>query len=382
MKSWENIFGEVPSSFEDRVRTTLEGLEDNTVKTDTIKQKVRPTYRTLLIAAVVAVLLVGTAVAAAISRIELVEETQTVQYESTGETSQELVLGFEPTDDAPIHLGVWEIASVPEGYERADRSYMIVDTGANGGERWENDRGDSVGMSYEAADQLFGQIALDTNDIAEETDVSVGGCPGTLYRETDGRQLLLWMNEERGIGFILSATSADVDILAVAESVRETGETPEISEETTAVLEQLGDWTFDDMPEGYELYFSYGYPGDYAYVYRTYENAEHYKIHLDYEAAVYTDDVDGVVGSYRELANMAEMYGNSNDDGVRVEKYSISSLEVQGMDARLVKYEDGTPVKLVWMDKEYGEHGLLFSLSGDGLDVDELVALANSVILG
>ena len=376
MKSWENVFGEVPSSFEDRVRTTLEGLEDNTLKTDNIKQKARPTYRSLLIAAVVAALLVGAAVAAAISRIQLVEETQTVQYESTGETSQALVLGFEPTDDAPIHLGVWEIGSVPEGYERAYRSYMIVDTGANGGERWENDRGDIVGMTYEAADQLFGQIALDVNSIADETDVSVGGCPGTLYRETDGSQLLLWMNEERGIGFTLSAASADVDILAVAESVRETGETPEISEETAAAIEQLGDWTFDDILAGYDLYFSYGYPGDYAYVYRTYENAEHYKIYLEYEAAVYTHDIDACVASYRELANMAEMYGNSNDDGVRVEKYTISALEVQGMDARLVKYEDGTPVKLAWMDKE---HGLLFSLSGDGLDADELISLANSV---
>ena len=377
MKSWENVFGEVPSSFEDRVQATLAGLEENTLKTDRMKQKARPAYRTLLIAAVVAVLLVGTAVAAAISRIQLVEETQTVQYESTGETSQALVLEFEPTDDAPIHLGVWEIGSVPEGYERAYRGYMIVDTGANGGERWENDRGDFVGMTYEAADQLFGQIALDVNSIAEKADVSVGGSPGTLYRETDGGQLLMWMNEERGIGFRLSATSADVDILAVAESVRETGETPEISEETAAVLEQLGDWTFETMPEGYELYFSYGYPGDHAYVYRTYENAEYYKLHLDYEAAVYTKDVDGVVGSYRELAKMAEMYGNSVEYE-RVEKYSISELEVQGMDARLVKHEDGTPVKLVWMDLD---HDLVFSLSGDGLDADELISLADSVVL-
>ena len=377
MRSWESIFGEVPSSFEDRVQATLAGLEESTLKMDTIKQKARPAYRTALIAAVVAVLLVGTAVAVAVSRIQLVEETQTVQYESTGETSQALVLGFEPTDDAPIHLGVWEIGSVPEGYERADRSYMIVDNGANGGERWENDRGDSVGMTYEAADQLFGQIALDVNHIAEKTEVSVGGSPGTLYRETNGSQLLLWMNEERGIGFILSAASADVDILAVAESVRETGEAPEISEETAAVLEQLGDWTFDDMPEGYELYFSYGYPGDFAYVYRTYENAEHYKIHLSYEAAVYTDDIDACVGNYRELANMAEMYGNSNDDGVRVEKYTISELEVQGMDARLVRYEDGAPVKLMWMDRD---SELVFSLSGDGLDAEALISLADSVV--
>lgn len=51
------------------------------------------------------------------------------------------------------------------------------------------------------------------------------------------------------------------------------------------------------------------------------------------------------------------------------------------MDARLVRYEDGTPVKLVWMDKEHGEHGPLFSLSGDGFDADALISLADSVVL-
>lgn len=65
MKPWEDAFGEVPSSFEDRVQTTLTGLEDNTVKMDNIKKKARPVWRTVLIAAVVAVLLAGTALAAA-----------------------------------------------------------------------------------------------------------------------------------------------------------------------------------------------------------------------------------------------------------------------------------------------------------------------------
>ena len=378
MNPWDDVFGEVPASFEKMVRDTLAGLEEQTNETDRIKQKIRPAWRTVLIAAAAAVLLAGTALAVAISRIQLVKETQTVQYESTGEKREELVLGFKSVDDAPVHLGVWEIGSLPDGYnERVVSDYMIADTGAHGGERWENERGEGIGISYEAADQRFGQIALNTADIAEETDVVVGGSPGTLYRKTNGSQLLLWMNEERGIGFMLNAP-ADVDILAVAESVRETGEQPQISEYTAAAIDQLGGWTLGDMPTGYCLYFSYGRPGDYAYVYRTYEDAGHYKLHLDYEAAVYTADIDDCAANYRELANMAEMYGNSDEDGVRVEKYTISELEIQGMDARLVKYEDGTPVKLMWMDLE---HELVFSLSGDGFGPDELIAMAESVTL-
>ena len=376
MNPWKEIFGETPSSFEDRVRNTLAELEENTVNMNNIKKKARPVWRTALIAAVAAVLLIGTALAVAISRIQLVKETQTVEYEGSDEPAQELVLGFEPGDDGPIHLGVWEIGAVPEGYERVLQDYMITDTGANGGERWENERGDGIGLSYQAASQRFGQIALNTADIAEETDVAVGGSPGTLYRETNGIQTLLWTNEERGIGFILTAPE-DVDILAVAESVQETGDTPEVSENAVAAIEQLGDWTLGYMPEGYDLYFSYGYPGTYAYVYRTYENAEHYKLYLNYEAAVYTDDIDDCVGNYRELANMAEMYGNSDEDGVRIEKYGISGFMLKDMDARLVEYEDGTPVKLMWMDKE---NGLVFSLSGDGLGSDELIKMAYNVI--
>ncbi len=188
------------------------------------KTSIRKSTRTLLIAAAVAVLLIGTALAAAISRIQLVRET--VQTQGYGGQSQALILGFEPRGDGPIRLGVWELTAVPEGYELADRDYFLDDYWAYGGERWDNARGDSVGFEYQAADQRSGQIALFTSVIAEETEVSVGGSPGTHYRETDGSQLLLWTDEERGIGFILSATSAAVSYLAVAESVRETGETP------------------------------------------------------------------------------------------------------------------------------------------------------------
>lgn len=266
-------------------------------------------------------------------------------------------------------------AAAPDGYERVLRNYMLVPTGANGSELWRNERGDSVGLEYQAADQLFGQIALDTADVAEETDAAVGGSPGKLYRSTDGSRVLLWTNEERGIGFILTAP-ADVDVLAAAESVRETGETPAISEKTAAAIGQLGDWIVGDVPAGYGLYFSYGYPGDYAYVYRTYENAAHYKLYLGIETAAYTDDIDDCAARYRELAEMAERYGNSDADGVRVEKYTISALEIRGMDARLVRYEDGTPTELMWMD---AEDGLVFSLRADGLGADELIAAANSV---
>lgn len=373
MKPWDDVFGEAPASFEDRVQATLRDLEDNTGRGAGAKRGKHPA-RTGALIALAAVLLTGSALAVT-ARIRLVEEPQTVSYEATGETGEALILDFEATDGAPVHLGVWELTGVPDGYERADVHYRLVPNGAEGGERWENAAGDGIGLTYQAAYQGYGQLGLNTADIQKREDITVGGSPGTLYTQTDGYQLLRWIDEQRGIGFTLSAP-VGVDVLALAESVRETGDVPELSEETVAALEQLGAWSPTVLPEGYGLYFSNGWPGDYAYVYRTYENGAHYKLYLNYEAAVYTDDIENCVANYRELAELAEAYGNSDEDGVRVEKYTITELTVQGMDARFVRYEDGTPCLLAWMDSE---NKLVFFLQADALTAEELLAAAESV---
>ncbi len=59
MNPWEDVFGEVPASFTDRVQNTLEELEDRGENIVSIKKKARPVYRTILIAAVVTVLLLS-----------------------------------------------------------------------------------------------------------------------------------------------------------------------------------------------------------------------------------------------------------------------------------------------------------------------------------
>lgn len=61
---WDEIFGQTPSSFEGRVQDTLRGLEETPMRENHTK-KLRPAARTALIAAVVAVLLMGTALAIA-----------------------------------------------------------------------------------------------------------------------------------------------------------------------------------------------------------------------------------------------------------------------------------------------------------------------------
>lgn len=65
MNPWEDIFGEVPASFEKKVQETLAGLEGDTAIVNN-KRRLRKAYVTALVAAVIAVLLAGTALAIAL----------------------------------------------------------------------------------------------------------------------------------------------------------------------------------------------------------------------------------------------------------------------------------------------------------------------------
>ena len=65
MNPWEDVFGEVPASFEKKIQETLAGLEDDTVIVNN-KRRPRKAYVTALVAAIIAVLLAGTALAIAL----------------------------------------------------------------------------------------------------------------------------------------------------------------------------------------------------------------------------------------------------------------------------------------------------------------------------
>ncbi len=77
---WNDVFGEVPASFQARVNDTLQGL-DGTAGGVAVKHKARRTGRTLLIAAVAAVLLVGSALAA-VSGSNITQSDTTQSHQS------------------------------------------------------------------------------------------------------------------------------------------------------------------------------------------------------------------------------------------------------------------------------------------------------------
>lgn len=373
MRPWsDDIFGEVPSSFEDRVQATLRDLEEPVMKHEN-HYKTRKSMKkglTALIAAVLVLVLCGAGYAI-VSRIQFVESDVNTIYEGSPETVTERMVEFAAVDDSPINMGVWELTAVPEGFEEVDSDYRDGYASA----RWENSKGDHLGFVYQAADLGYGQMIL--TDISEEKDVTVNGTAGKLYVtanfEGEKNTQVFWMDEEKGVGFILSYSGEEtIDLIALAESVVPSEGRPEMSVEAKRAMDALGDWAPDALPEGYKEYITIGSPpvygGEtgYAYVYRTYVNDAGAAIQLNYEV---------VVGENITYNNYVDYWRTLPSD---MGEASVTDVTVQGQPAGLIEKTEGMPVRLVWLSED---GSLVFILEAETLTGEELMAVAESVTL-
>lgn len=370
MNPWDEIFGEVPTSFEDRVHATLRDLEEPAMK-HTNHYKTRKTMKrglTALVAAVLVLALCGVGYAI-VSRIQFVENDVSTIYEGSEEIITERQVGFSAVGAGPINMGVWELSAVPEGFEETYSYYRDGDAGIS----WENEDGDHLGFQYQAADLPYGEIIL--TDISEEKDVTVNGTGGKLYVSENAfgeeSSQVFWTAEEQGVGFILSYSGEEeLDLVALAEQIVPSQQRPEMSKEAEQAVEALGDWAPDELPEGYGEYITTGMPPEYggetgyAYVYRTYVNEAGAAIQLDYEVPV-ADSYTNYVDYWRDLP--AELGGGY-----------VTDLTVQGQPAGLVEKAEGVPEQLVWMSED---GSLVFIMKAESLTSEELLAVAESVTL-
>ena len=389
-----------------------------------IKRTGKNTLRTVLIAAVLTALLATTAFAAVVLARGRLEITETVVETPAGsegaqtpggsETENPLVysenaqdgvkhydITFKPLDDEYIEVGYWYPEMIPAGYEEAfvsDHQWQI-------GQRivWEAEGtdfregvGDYIDFDYFIAGDWYWSC-LDGDFQVEE--VTVGEYTGTLFTSaSEGRSVLFWAIPERGIGFSLH-TPGDVDILAIAESVKEQDEARPSSwaETTEEALAELGVY-MPALPEGYKLTETHASPvslggGYYAYVRRMFENEEHAQIYLGYEMIGHPSDPS----EYSE----AELYGMTDEEIAQMiqeeytlekhlfnprwltEDYAVTDITIWGVPAAVVERLDGSmPLEVSWYVKGAGpQEGLLFVMWATDLTADELVALAESVTL-
>lgn len=342
---------------DERIRTLLTAACTDEQEVIPMKHP-RKKYSALAIAAIVAVcLLAGTALAAALSRVNMVITDITPLHEALSDTEEtkHYTIDFDTVDDQqhplPTELGHWYPQTLPDGF-----ALSFVSEQMSGFQRfvWQNESGDQLSLVCETADD-FSDISID--GVLSVEDIEVNGVPGKLFTGTipeinSTYQALFWTSPEQGIGFYLDYEgSQSVDILAIAESIVRTDEseapTPTYAEEKYEALMELGDY-LPAIPEGYELYEFTGMPkehggGWYAYVHRHWQNENGDAIHFGYESFVPAEDAVNVHWTTFEEA---------------LEKAAAGESSIN------------------WADPDLG---LSFMLSADALSSDQFIALMESI---
>ena len=343
------------------------------------RRPVRKGLRISVLAAVTAGLLTVTALAAGVIRIVQAERSVSLGFQDSDETVAAVDVGFDRTDQDPIApLGVWTV-DVPDGYARIGG----VTQGDYTENNWKNDRGARLSFRYEKAGAGLGNVTLTEESIREKRSVTVGDLPGTLY-VLPGGSLLAWVDEQAGIGFMLTDDGGGLDLPALAETVSRTADRPEPDENALAALAQLGDWTVTALPDGYGEYAVQGMPAEYggedqyAYVRRYYSDADGRSIELDHEASL-GDCYNSYVQYYRDNGDISqEELDVIEKMGVSVQGLgcTVTDVTVQGRPAGLVTSENGIAIRLAWLSED---GATAFILSSDSLTADQMLAAAESV---
>ena len=320
--------------------------------------------RRLLIAAAL-VSLLGVTAFAVTSKIQL-KITRYMQntgetVEPNGSTSYEAEIRFQSNAEEYEGLQSYRPTWVPEGYQLrfvGDKAYghQILQYAT---------ASDDCALDMEVTRGGQGHEIIIEN-VSKEESVSVGNLPGRLYTATSGLRVLTWVDEEKGIGFMLRAKDADVDLMRVAESVQPDPELePTNADRYRMALEELGDYQITGLPENYpETEFTASPLEDgggwYAYVRRWYIDAkQNDTVYLMYETFLLDTEGD----ERREpVENIPETVLAMNGGG--------EPTTVQGMPAAIA---DG---QIVWVD---WDKQVVFMIAADSMDASQLQTLADSV---
>ena len=321
--------------------------------------------RIWMIAAVIALatVLMGSAIAALVS---LKTGNVKVMTEN-GEIHEGEKVEFEEVHDVFIELGSWYPQEIPEGY-----TMTFVSDGApyqNQTIKYENEVGAEIRYWIYIADPASGS---EIYDIVSKKEVKINGQDGILYEQVGNYRTLVWINENQGFGFKLSTSDSDVDLIAMAESTAE-GEplTPSRSEETKQAISELGDFSPNYLPDGFEEQGVQASPlsaggGWYSYVRKWYVNkAENTQIYFEYETYVivtedgYTDDAKTVCSFWIPGCDILR--------GIIVGQ----EVEINGM------YGIASGNHIAWADPESHR---VFHLTSEDILGDDLLRVAKSII--
>ena len=266
---------------------------------------------------------------------------------------------IELEQDASSYVG-WEPVypqRVPEGYE-----ITFVAEPAYGEQSidYENAAGDT--LTYTLYFRLS-QWGRQFDGMGQPEQVRINGNVG--YRS---RGELIWTDEAKGFGFSLRA-SGDIDLIAVAESVRVGPELkPTRWGDIQKALEQLGDYQITALPDGMVEDGLTGAPLEnaddwYSYVRRWYFDPKtNQDIYLEYES---------YVTECSDMEDVLHMLIGTGENPVQMKT-------IQGCTGAVL--QNGASASVVWLIGT-PEKGTAFRLSSSSFTAEALLPIAESVQL-
>ena len=237
--------------------SAMSGIEDRYLamadapnKEDISMKKHSGKLRFFLIAAAL-VSLLGVTAYAVTAKIQL----NTKRYmQGTGESVDanasvpyEAEINFQSTADTYEGLQTYCPTWLPEGYRLrfvSDKAYghqtlHFATASDESALVLETTRGDNA-------------AALVLESVTKEESITVGSLPGTLYTCTGGERVLLWTDEDRGVGFMLLTGDTELDLMRVAESIQLNPDLkPTNADRYQLALEELGDYQITGLPDNY-----------------------------------------------------------------------------------------------------------------------------------
>ena len=243
-------------------------------------------------------------------------------------TSEELIEVAESVEAVNL---VYSLGWVPEGYEWFDSHCDIPEI-----IKYRNQDGDMLLLSINKGNESIKlQVQPTEGDLYKQ--ISVSGVPADLYLNTiGGNSILIWMDEEDGLVFVLNGPLTEEELIQVAEHVKKSA---------IRTAPHRPGW----IPEGY-VYHGYGGGG------------------ASFEIRYDRDGSESIWFRYGENSELQEELREELKD------LTPESIQMNGQPALLYTDVDSNQ-HLIWSGTKLGSD---YWLSGP-LDIEELIQIAMSV---
>ena len=243
-------------------------------------------------------------------------------------TSEELIKVAESVEAVNL---VYSLGWVPEGYEWFDSHCDIPEI-----IKYRNQDGDMLLLSINKGNESIRlQVQPTEGDLYKQ--ISVSGVPADLYLNTiGGNSILIWMDEEDGLVFVLNGPLTEEELIQVAEHVKKSA---------IRTAPHRPGW----IPEGYVCH-GYGSGG------------------ASFEIRYDRDGSESIWFRYGENSELQEELHEELKD------LTPKSIQMNGQPALLYTDVDSNQ-HLIWSGTKLGSD---YWLSGP-LDIEELIQIAMSV---